>query len=184
MILTHKIGAILAKLSPRHRFAAAAITVPCFSVVAAFGIAPDTLVEKVKFHNVVEELPLPALSQAVNSDAGFAREERIQRGDTVASLLARLQIDDAEASEVLRNNAQARALYQLIPGKVVRATATPDGKLVSLRYLSGNNLVSVDRTGKDISVKQVPVQLERRVLMKSAEIRNSLFGATDAAGLP
>ena len=184
MILTHKIAKILVKLSPRHRLAAALIAVPCFSVVAAFGISSDTLVDKVTFNNVTEELTLPSLTRAVDNEPAFTREERIQRGDTVASLLARLQIDDAEASQVLRNNAQARALYQLIPGKVVRATATADGKLVSLRYLSGTNLVSVDRTADELVVKQDAVQLERRVLMKSAEIRNSLFGATDAAGLP
>jgi murein DD-endopeptidase MepM/ murein hydrolase activator NlpD len=184
MILTHKITQILGKLSPRHRLAAVLIALPCFSVVAAFGISPDTLVDKVTFNTVIEELTLPVLPQAPDSEPGFIREERIQRGDTVASLLARLQIDDAEASQILRNNPQARALYQLIPGKVVRANATADGKLVSLRYLNGNNLVSVDRTGNELVVKQDAVRLERRELMKSAEIRNSLFGATDAAGLP
>ena len=184
MILTQKVAALIGDLTLRHRVVAALIAVPCFSVVAAFGIAPDTLVEKVTFHNVVEEMALPSLAPVADRDAGFAREERIQRGDTVATLLARLQIDDAEAAQLLRNNAQAKALYQLIPGKVVRATATADGKLVSLRYLSGSNLVSIDRTPTNFVVKQELVQLERRVLMKSAEIRNSLFGATDAAGLP
>ena len=154
MILTHKIKRLIGKLSPRHRLAAALIAVPCFGVVAAFGIAPDTLVEKVTFNNVVEELALPALAPTADSGPGFAREERIQRGDTVANLLARLQIDDAEATQLLRNNTQARALYQLIPGKVVRATATADGKLVSLRYLSGNNLVSIDRAADAFVVKQ------------------------------
>jgi murein DD-endopeptidase MepM/ murein hydrolase activator NlpD len=184
MILTHKVKRLIGKLSPRHRLAAAVIAVPCFGVVAAFGIAPDTLVEKVTFKNVVEELALPTLTPAVAQEEGYAREERIQRGDTVASLLARLQIDDAEATQVLRNNAQAKALYQLIPGKAVRATATADGKLLSLRYLNGNNLISIDRAANDFVVKQEAAQLDRRVLMKSAEIRNSLFGATDAAGLP
>src|SRR3954470_13353436 len=111
MILTHKIARLIGKLSPRHKVAAALITVPCFSVVAAFGIAPDTMVEKVTFNNVVEELTLPSVTQPADAALTFTREERIQRGDTVASLLARLQIDDAEASQLLRNNAQARALY-------------------------------------------------------------------------
>ena len=115
--------------------------------------------------------------------AGALAAAGIQRGDTVASLLARLQIDDAQASQILRNNPQARALYQLVPGKVIRANVAADGKLVSLRYLNGGNLVAVDRKGNDLLVKQDAAQLERRVLMKSAEIRNSLFGATDAAGL-
>lgn len=142
------------------------------------------MVERVQFSNVVQTLALPDQAQIVSdSEATFVREERIQRGDTVASLLARLQIDDSQASQVLRNNPQARALYQLVPGKVVRANATASGKLMSLRYLNGGNLVSVDRKGDDFIVKQDAAQLERRVQMKSAEIRNSLFGATDAAGL-
>ncbi len=183
MILTQKIRILIGNLTPRHRLAAAVIALPCFGVVAAFGIAPDTMVEKVTFNNVVEELQLPALTPSPEQSQAFAREERIQRGDTVASLLARLQIVDPEATQVLRNNKQAQALHQLIPGKTMRATADAGGKLVSLRYLNAGNLVSVDRNNDAFVIKQEVVQLERRVMMKSAEIRNSLFGATDAAGL-
>lgn len=183
MILTHKVAARLGVLTLRHRLAAGLIAIPCFGVVAAFGIAPDTLVDKLTINNVVQELQLPALTPTANQELTYTREERIQRGDTVASLLARLQINDAEATQILRNNPQAKALYQLIPGRTVRATADADGKLVSLRYLNASTLVSVDRTTDTFLIKQELVQLERRVLMKSAEIRNSLFGATDAAGL-
>ena len=183
MILTHKVAAKIGDITFRHRVAAALIAIPCFGVVAAFGIAPDTMDEKLTINNVVQELQLPALTPIPTQELTFAREERIQRGDTVASLLARLQINDPEAAQVLRNNQQAKALYHLIPGRTVRATTDADGKLASLRYLNAGTLVSIDRTANTFVVKQESVQLERRVLMKSAEIRNSLFGATDAAGL-
>jgi murein DD-endopeptidase MepM/ murein hydrolase activator NlpD len=183
MILTHKVAALISDITVRHRVAAALIAIPCFGVVAAFGIAPDTLVEQVTINNVVQELELPALTPTADQNPTFAREERIQRGDTVASLLARLQIDDPEAAQTLRNNKEAKALYQLIPGKTVRATADANGKLLNLRYLNAGNLISVDRAADAFVIKQDPVQLERRVLMKSAVIKNSLFGATDAAGL-
>lgn len=183
MILTHKFASLIGDLTIRHRLAVALISLPCFGVVAAFGIAPDTMDDKVTINNVVQELKLPALVPTSGAELAFTREERIQRGDTVASLLARLQIEDDDATQALRNNPQAKALYQLIPGKTVRATADAEGKLVSLRYLSAGNLVSVDRAADTFLVKQAPAQLERRVLMKSAEIRSSLFGATDAAGL-
>src|SRR5476651_2435013 len=117
MILTHKITVLIGDLTLRHRLAAALIAIPCFGVVAAFGIAPDTLDEKVAINNVIQELQLPALTPTTDRNPTFAREERIQRGDTIASLLARLQINDPEATQVLRDNKQARALYQLIPGK-------------------------------------------------------------------
>jgi murein DD-endopeptidase MepM/ murein hydrolase activator NlpD len=183
MILAQKVLRLLREFALRHRWPAAFITLPCFGVVAAFGIAPDTLVEKLPVNNVSLELRLPALTPTVEANPVFAREERIQRGDTVASLLARLQVDDSSALRFLSTNRQAKALYQLIPGKVVRATTATDGRLVSLRYLNGGSLLSVDRHGDAFAVKEEPAQLEQRVLMKSAEIRNSLFGATDAAGL-
>ena len=183
MILTQKITVFISNLTIRHRLAAALIALPCFGVVAAFGIAPDTLIEKVTINNVIEELQLPVMTPAADSDPAFTREERIQRGDTVASLLARLQVDDPETAQLLRSNKQAKALYQLIPGRTVRATAAADGRLLSLRYLHGGSLLSVDRAGDALVVEEAPAELERRVLMKSAEIKSSLFGATDAAGL-
>ena len=184
MILAQKLFDLVRKFPIRHRIAAALIAVPCFGVVAAFGIAPHTIVERVPVNTVVEELTLPPLAPASEGVPAFTREERIQRGDTVASLLARLQVDDPAAAKFLRDNKQAKALRQLVPGKTVRAVTSAEGKLVSLRYLNGGNLLAVDRNGAGYTIGEEPVQLEQRVLMKSAEIRNSLFGATDAAGLP
>ena len=182
MILAQKLFDLVRKFPIRHRVAAALIALPCFGVVAAFGIAPDTIVETALVKTVVEELTLPPLTPADEDIPAFTREERIQRGDTVASLLARLEADDPAALKFLRDH--AKALYQLIPGRTVRVTTRADGKLVSLRYLNGTNLLAVDRNGDSFTVEEQAAQLEQRVLMKSAEIRNSLFGATDAAGLP
>jgi len=184
MILAQKLFDLVRRFPIRHRIAAALIALPCFGVVAAFGIAPDTIVEIVPVDTVVEELTLPPLTPAADGIPAFMREERIQRGDTVASLLARLQVDDPAVSKFLRDNKQVKALYQLIPGRTVRVTTRADGKLVSLRYLNGGNLLAVDRNDNAFAVEEAPAQLEQRVLMKSAEIRNSLFGATDAAGVP
>ena len=183
MILAQKLVDLIRGVPNRHRIAAAAIALPCFGVIAAFGIAPDTMVKQVLINNVVEELELPALTLADDGNSTFTREERIQRGDTVASLLARLQVEDPAVLQTLRNNKQAKALYQLIPGRTVSAITTADGKLASLRYLNGGKLLAVDRNGDGYTVKEEPAQLEQRVLMKSAGIRSSLFGATDAAGL-
>lgn len=184
MILAQKLFDLVRKFPIRHRVAAALIAVPCFGVVAAFGIAPNTIVETIPVNTVLEELTLPTLTPTVEGIPAFTREERIQRGDTVASLLARLQVDDPAAAKFLRDDKQAKALYQLIPGRTVRVTTRADGKLVSLRYLNGGNLLAVDRNDNAFAITNGPAQLEQRILMKSAEIRHSLFGATDAAGLP
>jgi murein DD-endopeptidase MepM/ murein hydrolase activator NlpD len=181
MILTRKMTSFLAKF--RFRRAALFIAVPSFGVVGAFGIAPDTMREPVPAAQVIEELQLPTLVPTSEGAQTFIREERIQRGDTVASLLARLQIEDSGVTQFLRANGKGKSVYRLIPGKTVRAVTDAEGGLASLRYLNGGTLLTLERAGAGYVIKEEPVQLERRVLMKSAEIRSSLFGATDAAGL-
>ncbi len=161
-----------------------AALLPFFGVVAAFGIAPGTVTEKLPVATVVEEVALPQFPVNANPDETYWHEERIQRGDTIASVLARLQVDDPEAVRQLRGSREARALYQLVPGKTIRAKVTAEGNLVALRYLAGSKLYSVERVGETFTVTQQPAQLETRTLMRSGEIRSSLFAAADAVNLP
>jgi hypothetical protein len=94
---------------------------PFFGVVAAFGIAPDTVPEPIELQHVVEYIALPsAPSTSTNELARFWREERIQRGDTVASVLARLNVNDPAAVAYLLQAKDVRPLYQLIPGRSIR----------------------------------------------------------------
>lgn len=162
----------------------ATVVLPFVGVVAAFGIAPNTIIDQPVVTQVTEQVALPNFALSDNPDEAFWREERIQRGDTIASLLARLQVEDQEAINTLRSTREAKALYQLIPGRTIRAKTTVDGKLIALRYLNGNNLFSADRSADGHIVSEQPIALEQRFLMKSGEIRSSLFAATDAANLP
>lgn len=185
MILAQKAAGILS--GARARWTVALGAIPFFGVVAAFGIAPDTITEPVRIERVAREIELPATAvvaaEATSASETFVREERIQRGDTVAGLLARLQIDDPEAVRFLRSDAAARPLHQLIPGKSVRVVADAENRLVGLRYLTNGNLLAVDRAAAGFSAEYKPAALETRTHMRSGEIRSSLFAATDAAGL-
>lgn len=156
---------------------------PFVGVVAAFGIAPDTIVEQPAVTQVIEQVALPDFAAAYEPNASFWREERIQRGDTIASLLARLQVDDPAAVNTLRSTREAKALHQLIPGRTIRAQTTADGQLVALRYLNGDSLFSAERGTDGYLFSDQPVQLEQRTQMRSGEIKSSLFAATDAANL-
>ena len=161
----------------------AVVLLPFIGMVAAFGIAPDTVTEPVARKQVVQEVALPPLPPAVSANAGYWREERVQRGDTPGALLSRLGAEDPDAAEFLRTTRSARTLYQLIPGRTVRALTTTDGRLLALRYQANGKVLNVQRRDDTFSVTEQPLELERRVMMKSGEIRSSLFAATDAAGL-
>ncbi|MGZ5091567.1 MAG: peptidoglycan DD-metalloendopeptidase family protein [Burkholderiales bacterium] len=172
----------LARNSTFRRIVLAA-TLPFVSVVAAFGIAPDTVTEKVELTRVVEEVALPALSIASATEESYWREERIQRSDTLGSVLTRLNIEDANAVRFLRTSADAKGLRQLVPGRVVRASSTEDGRLQELRYSLGVTMLTVKPDGDGFRVREEVAPLERRIVMKSGEIKSSLFAATDAAQL-
>lgn len=160
-----------------------AAVLPFVGVVAAFGIAPSTVTETVAVQSIIEEVPLQAIPATGVTDEVFTREERIQRGDTIASVLARLRVEDQGATRFMRSSAEAKSLRQLIPGRIVRARTTLDGKLLDLRYANAGSLTIVKAVGNSFSVDERATPLERRIIMKSGEIRSSLFAATDAAQL-
>jgi len=165
---------------------AVAAGIPGFGVVAAFGVAPDTLVEKLRVQRVIQEIALPAMAPVNDtSGAAFVNEGRILRGDTVAALLARLEVDDPEAMNFLRRSKDVRVLMQLRPGRTVHAETTQDGELKRLTYLTpAGDLLTIERSEQGFTATQAPADLDSQPLMASGEIRSSLFAATDAAGLP
>jgi murein DD-endopeptidase MepM/ murein hydrolase activator NlpD len=164
--------------------AAAIMLLAGAGIVAAFAFAPESLVPPDPAKRIVRELSMPALTP-VSQAGGYWREERIQRGDTLGSVLSRLGIDDAPAQNFLRNDARARPLYQLKPGKAVRVQADDNGRLLALSYLAqGGELLSVKRAAAGFSAESAPPAFATRLELRSGEIRSSLFAASDAVGLP
>lgn len=164
--------------------AAVILLLTAVGVVAAFAFAPDSLVPAEPARRIVRELSMPLLAP-VSQAAGYWREERIQRGDTLGSVLSRLGIDDVAAQNFLRNDARARPLYQLKPGKAVRVQADDNGRLLALSYLAQDgDLLSVKRAGDGFSAESAPPAFATRLQLRSSEIQSSLFAAADAVGLP
>lgn len=160
-------------------------TLPLFGVVAAFGIAPDTDVQHIPAHTVVAPLALPTGSSINTDNQTFWREERIQRGDTVAGLLSRLDVNSEDIQSFLSEAKHAQALHQLKPGKTLQAQTTDDGELLSLRYhYGGNTILKVEKQDGHFKTSEQALALERQIVMSSGQIRSSLFAATDAANMP
>jgi murein DD-endopeptidase MepM/ murein hydrolase activator NlpD len=157
-----------------------------FGVVAAFGIAPDSITQSIEIKPVIAELELPTFRpNEAEEDQSYSYQDKVERGDTVARLLARLNVDDPDALHFLQTDMTARAIFQLKPGKIVRTTTTEVGKLLSLRYFNqAGSVLVIEHIGKQFlainkSLSEVP-----RLVFKTGIVRNSLFGATDSAGIP
>ena len=154
------------------------------SAVAAFGTAPDTVLETVPTRIVERILPLPPIKEDADA-VTYWREERIQRGDTIGSLLSRAGVNDAPAMQYLRADPDARPLYQLRPGRAVQVAVDEEGQLVALRFITnaGDRLIIERTDGGFRAARSVPVE-EIRTTLRSGEIDSSLFAAADAAGIP
>lgn len=153
--------------------------------VAAFGIAPDSTLELPPLRTVERPLPLPALAVVPEADLPYWREERVLRGDTIGSLLARAGVDDPRALAFLRTDPAARPLYQLRPGQPVRVATDEDGRLSALRFVTGQGgLLAIERAGDRFAATLGAAAETVRLSLVSGVIASSLFGAADAVGLP
>lgn len=169
------------------RWFVAMSSLPLLGVLTAFGIMPQSQTISSPMKTVLEEIPLPQVTPVASSTTAFWRNERVQRGDTVAELLRRLNVEDALASEYLRKDPAAESLRQLAAGKAVQAETAADGSLLALSYLSNNGdqvVIEKDSGSAGFKVNVQPAQLEQRLFMRTGVIKTTLFEATDAAGLP
>ncbi len=158
-----------------------------FGMVAAFGTAPSTFERSIAQRSVVEQLTPTIALISEKDDDYFVHEDRVQRGDSVASLLARLGVQDEAAFRFLRDNPAAHAIFrQLRPGKSVTAHVTENGGLQALIYpLNGvDRALYIERRNGQLQASEQALRLDTQVQMKSGEIHYSLFGATDDAGIP
>src|SRR5213079_1908456 len=130
---------------------------------------------------LVETLSIRADDALLPSPASYFREEPFQRGDTLASFLSRLGIEEAQVARLLRLG----VLQTLRPGSLVNAEVRADGVPISLSFLGGRDTVVQIAPERDsYRVREERALLETRVDMKSSVIRSSLFAAADAAGIP
>jgi murein DD-endopeptidase MepM/ murein hydrolase activator NlpD len=168
-----------------------------FFAACAFGAAgmapdaPDT--SNVPVHAVLLNLELPDLAQQVEKLSEqtqyYSSEDRVRSGDTLATLLTRLGINDDDATKFIKADPLAHTVMQLRPGKRLQAQTSEDGELLQLSatITDGDNPVKnllITREGDRFRAFEMPATLERRIEMGSGEIHSSLFAATDAAQIP
>ncbi|MDZ4201742.1 MAG: M23 family metallopeptidase [Gallionella sp.] len=160
-------------------------TMPLLGVVTAFGLVPQNELDTGFAKLAIEEIALPKVAPAPSTHTSFWRNERVQRGDTVVELLHRLGVDDAATINFLRTDSAVISFRKLPVGREVQAETSTTGGLISLRYLGENgSQIVIEKQGYDFNVKNTPAQLEKRLFVRTGEIRTSLYAATDAAEMP
>lgn len=159
-------------------------TLPLLAVVSAFGIIPQSEISFALNQRVVQDILLPDIVHETDNSTVYWRSERVQRGDTIAELIRRLNIDDITASNYLRNITTLNSLHQLSAGKIIQAETRADGSLIALRYVNNNgNQIVIEKSHDGFTTRTLTTHIEKRVLMRTGQINSTLFAATDSAGL-
>lgn len=168
------------------------LAICAFGAAAVAPMAPDASDLPVK--SIVQELALPELSDQIMAlepaAESFISEERIRPGDTLAILLKRLGIEDEAAATFIKTDRTAQNVFQLKPGKRVQAKTSSLGELewLSTTVVDGRdnpikNIV-ITRDGNGFKAQETDATVEKRIEMRTGEIRSSLFAATDSAQIP
>src|SRR5262245_8984659 len=119
----------------RRTLARAAIAVLAASgVVAAFATMAPAPLPPVPDSPLVEALSIRT-DTLVPPPSTYRREERFQRGDTIAAFLQRLGVAEPDIERLKR----VRALQQLRPGMLVSAEVGIDGAPFYLTFLNGRD---------------------------------------------
>lgn len=166
-----------------------------FLAVCAFGAAgvapltPDASDVPVK--SIAQDLELPNLAEQIaalqQEPQQFIHEEKVRPGDSLASLLSRLGVDDQDAATFIKKDKVAKGIMQLKTGKRVQAKTSDDGQLQWLRTTIVDNqdipvkTISISRKNSQFVAQETAPKLERRVEMRARTINNSLYSATDSS---
>ncbi len=157
-------------------------------VMAATAVVPGQQEASITPEPILERLGTPELERLPDSDLPYVFDERIQPGDTIQTLFRRLGINDSEALSFLMRDEEARkVLAQLRAGRSLVALVDRDGTLASLNLPVGRGAERfiIERTADGIqSSGESVAAVDTLVEMRSGTITHSLFGATDAAGVP
>lgn len=179
-----------------RRFASVVGGLLGLGAVAAVAVAPATDTAPPSLRLVIEQVALAAPAAAIE-DAGItpiriSQSEVVNRGETVSSLLSRLGANDPQLVQFISTDRVARRLLQLQPGRTVSAEIDDIGVVHRLQYRHGNleidgkpplRVTIARENGRLVAIEQ-PVAVDRGIEARSAEVRTTLFAATDSAGIP
>ncbi len=169
----------------KFRWVLVALLLPVFGVFAAFNPTSTGVPRHIKTKSVVQQIILPNAVTSLNNNAEFWQIDQVRRDDTLGSLFKRMNIQDEETIKTLMVDPRADALNtQLVPGHTLKTKANLAGKLQQLEYeIDNETILTAELTSNGYNVSTQKLNLTIRRVLKSVTIVNSLFGATDAAGI-
>jgi murein DD-endopeptidase MepM/ murein hydrolase activator NlpD len=163
-----------------------AFLLPMMILIATLSAAPDSEAGYLPVKITINDIPLPPMMQQQNPNEAFWHTDEVRRKDTLDVIFNRMSIRNTEALKFFMYTPEASALStQLIPGRSIGSKVNAEGKLLYLEYeLPDDERLVTTLTPDGYQVNKEKTPFTKHQILKSATIKSSLFGATDAADIP
>ena len=160
-------------------------SLPLFGMVTAFGIVPDSLPHEVSGKKIIRSLHLPEKIATSDPDMTFWRQESIRRGDTIAAILARLEVSQEDRNNFLDVTRGNEAISHLKPGEAIHIETSLNGRLMALRYFYGDGeRFLAEKINGEFELNEQSGKSDTHIRIGSGVINTSLFAAVDKAEMP
>ncbi|WP_164521454.1 M23 family metallopeptidase [Iodobacter ciconiae] len=160
------------------------VLIPSFITLTAYGVAEFGPKEEIKLNTQTELLTMPPLLFTQNHSPIW-HEDVVRAGDTLSAVLNRLNIDDSLASQFIKTDPIARALFELHAGRSLRAKTERSGALLELHYLNNKNQeIKITRQGDRFIASINEVNTQQHTVVKSGTINSSFYASTDQLNIP
>lgn len=172
------------------RWSVLAIAVPVSSIMTAYAVtSPPTETQAYTARKVVENLPQIALEHQTGGASSFWREEVVQSGDNLTSILTRLGVADRHIQNVIKDNNISARLLRLKPNQTISVRVNPQGELTDIQFFNDdengdNNLVALRKSGQEWLADIGEVETETLSTFKAVVIRTSARGALARVRVP
>ncbi|MEK7207267.1 MAG: peptidoglycan DD-metalloendopeptidase family protein [Pseudomonadota bacterium] len=126
----------------------------------------------------------PATSSENLPTEGKWEEVKVRKGDTLSDILKQAGHEEGEIMRLVQINPEARTLYQIHPGQILRLRADASGQLQELSLdMDLSETMRLVRAGPQFDVIKETRQFETRIAHVTGTIESSLFEDGQEAGL-
>ncbi len=163
-----------------------AFLLPIMVLIATLSAAPDSEAGYLPVRLTIDDIRLPPIVQQYNPDEAFWHTDEVRRNDTLDVIFNRMTIQDKDALKFFMYTPETRELNtRLVPGRSIGSKVNAEGKLLYLEYqLPDDERLVAKLTDDGYQVNKEKTPFIKQEILKSATIKSSLFGATDAADIP
>ncbi|WP_231867710.1 M23 family metallopeptidase [Snodgrassella sp. CFCC 13594] len=171
------------------RWSLLVIGVPVCSVMTAYAVTtPTPQNDAYQARKMVQNLsPINLAKQQI--ETSYWQDEMVQPGDSLASVLARMNIDPKQVQAVLQNNTISQRNMQLKANQNLSIRVDSAGRLSDIQFFRDDdngeqNLVAFKKNGDHWRADVGAVDTQTWPTFKAVVIKTSARGAMAQAGIP